>query len=224
MAEVVILRSGQTIKGEIVLQNEEVVVIRSSNGMRYQYPMNEVVNIQQEEQETNVTKGERTPENTKKIVSLSAQAMGGALYIPYLGWGGYAGANLIIGTNVMNKKVFIGGGVGYRARVVEKDTYSFIPLQVCISSILGDKLNAPIVGVNIGYGFATNTSTQGGICVGADLGWGVKINHETRLVVGMNAEWQQAQTDVKQSIDNKTYTNYMGVNFITFGAKIAIHF
>ena len=52
MAEVVVLRSGQSVKGEIMLQNEDVVIIRSNNGMRYQYPMNEVLSIQKEEQKT----------------------------------------------------------------------------------------------------------------------------------------------------------------------------
>ena len=224
MAEVVVLRSGQSVKGEIMLQNEDVVIIRSNNGMRYQYPMNEVLSIQKEEQETVVQEETTTSKTKKRTVSLSAQAMGGALYVPYLGWGGYAGADLMIGANLINKKVFLGGGIGYRAKVVEKEAYSFIPLQVCVSSLLGEKQSAPVVGLNVGYGFATNAGTQGGICVGADMGWSFEINHETRLALGLNAEWQQAQTDVEQIIEDKKYTNHMGVNFITVGAKIAILF
>ena len=224
MAEVVTLRSGQIIKGEILLQNEEVVIIRNSNGMRHQYPANEVVNIQKEEQKTTIQKDNTDTQPKNKIVSLSAQAMGGVLYVPYLGWGGFAGADLTIGTNLMNKKVYLGGGVGYRVKVIKEQAYSFIPLQVCMSSILGNKQNAPIVGMNIGYGFSTKAGTQGGICVGADMGWSFEINHETRLVLGLNAEWQQAQTDVEQIIEDKKYTNHMGVNFITVGAKIAILF
>ena len=224
MAEVVVLQSGQSVKGDIVLQNEDVVIIRATNGMRYQYPMNEVVSIKAEEKDTRATNTNKTTLAKTKTVSLSAQAMGGALYVPYLGWGGYAGADLLVGANLMNKKVFVGGGIGYRAKIVNKEAYSFIPLQVCISSVLGDNQNAPALGVNVGYGFAATAGTQGGICVGADLGWSFEINHETRLVLGLNAEWQQAQTDVEQIIEDKKYTNHMGVNFITVGAKIAILF
>ena len=230
MAEVVVLRSGQSVRGDIVLQNEDVVIIRSSNGMRHQYPMNEVLTIQEEAQKNIVKEASSTTPNKKKTVSLSAQAMGGALYVPYLGWGGYAGADLLVGANLMNKKVFVGGGIGYRAKIVNKEAYSFIPLQVCISSVLGDNQSAPALGVNVGYGFAATAGTQGGICVGADLGWSFEINHETRLVLGLNAEWQQAQTKVHQEItfpesnEIKSYENYIGVSFITFGAKLAIHF
>ena len=224
MAEVVVLQSGQSVKGDIVLQNEDVVIIRATNGMRYQYPMNEVVSIKAEEKDTSATNTNKTTLAKTKIVSICVQAMGGALYIPNIGWGGYAGADLKVGANILEgRRVFVGGGIGYRAKVVEK-AYSFIPLQVYMSSILGDKQNAPTLGVNVGYGFATNAGTQGGICVGADMGWSFEINHETRLVLGLNAEWQQAQTDVEQIIENKKYTNHMGVNFITVGAKIAILF
>jgi hypothetical protein len=230
MAEVVILRSGQVIKGEIILQNEEVVIIRDNNGMRHQYPTNDVVAIKQEEQQNTSTEESKTHTSKKKILALSAQTTGGALYIPYLGWGGHIGADLMIGANIWNKKLFLAGVIGYRGKMVNDVIYSFIPLQVCMSSILGDKQNAPIVGMNLGYGFATNTGTQSGICVGADVGWGFEISHETRLVVGLNAEWQQAKTKVYQEIifpetnESKLYENYMGVNFIALGAKVSIHF
>ena len=69
MAEVVVLRSGQSVKGEIVLQNEDVVIIRSNNGMRYQYPMNEVLSIQKEEQETVVQEETTTSKTKKRTVS-----------------------------------------------------------------------------------------------------------------------------------------------------------
>ena len=49
-------------------------------------------------------------------------------------------------------------------------------------------------------------------------------------MLGVNAEWQQAKTNVVETIihpethKQKDYVNHMGVNFITFGAKVAILF
>ena len=229
MAEVVVLHNGQRIKGDIVLQNEEVVIIRSNNGMRYQYPMNEVSSIQEDKESTIAVEEQKSTER-KKTVLLCAQAIGGVAYVPNMGWGGYAGADLMIGANLMNRKVIIGGEIGYRAKIIHEITYSFIPLQVYVSSVLGDPHSAPFVGMNIGYGFSTNRHTEGGICVGADVGWHYEINLNTSLAVGLNVEWQQAQTDVHQTIiypdsnEQKDYINHMGVNFLTLGAKIAIHF
>ena len=232
MAEVVILHSGQRVEGEIVLQNSEVVIIRTRSGMRYQYPMNEVSAITLTEDKTDTQADNQDhPSHKTQAVSLRAQAMGGALYVPNIGWGGYAGADLMIGANVMGgKRVFVGGGIGYRAKVVDDKTYSFIPLQATISSILTDQRSSPIIGMNIGYGISTDKKTQGGLCGGVELGWHYVVSNNTSVMLGVNAEWQQAKTNVVETIihpethEQKDYVNHMGVNFITFGAKVAILF
>lgn len=231
MAEVVVLRSGSIISGEIILQNNEVVIIRTASGMRYQYPMTEVREIKQEElvqEEMNIDDNQVVQ---PKAVSLHIQAMGGALYVPNLGWGGHVGADIMVGANVIDgKRMFVGGAVGYRAKIVDVETYSFIPLQACFLAILSEHQHAPIVGINLGYGFSTNRKTQGGICAGADIGWCYAVSQTTSIALGLNAEWQQAKTDVIQTITNPNtqlqndYINHTGVNFITFGARIAIHF
>ena len=232
MAEVVVLRSGQRVQGEIVVRNSEVVIVRTSNGMRYQYPMSEVSAITlDEDQMAASTEKKDNVSRKQQAVSLRAQTMGGALYVPNMGWGGYAGADLIVGANVMEgKRVFVGGGVGYRARVVNGKTYSFIPLQATISSSLMYQQHSPIIGMNIGYGISTDRKIQGGICAGAELGWHYVVDENTSIVLGLSAEWQQARADVVEIVINpetheqKDYINHMGVNFITFGAKVAILF
>ena len=227
MAEVIVLHSGQRVLGEIVLQNEEVVIVRGANGMRYQYPMSEVSSIGLEEKI--VVEEDEEVEVKKKAVSLRLQAMGGALYVPLMGWGGQAGADLMVGANLLENRLFVGGAVGYRAKVIEKDAYSFIPLQVCVSSVLSEE-RAAVLGLNVGYGFAANGNTKGGICAGAEVGWRFEMSDDTSLLLGLNVEWQQAKTDVVETIVNSTtnkpneYINHMGVNFISFGVKLAILF
>ncbi len=232
MAEVVVLRSGQRVQGEIILRNSEVVIIRANNGMRYQYPMGEVRAITMDEDETELqAEDESNVSREQSAVSLRLQAMGGALYLPDMGWGGYAGADLVVGANVLEgKRMFVGGEVGYRAKIVSDKTYSFIPLQAVVSSILTDQRHSPTVGINIGYGISTNKKVQGGICAGAELGWHYLVDENTSIVLGLSVEWQQAKADVVEAILNPStleevyYTNHKGVNFITFGAKVAILF
>ena len=226
------LHSGQQVQGEIMLRNSEVVIIRANNGIRYQYPMSEVSAITMDEDETELQteKGDNVSRE-QSAVSLRLQAMGGALYVPDMGWGGYAGADLMVGANVMDgKRMFVGGEIGYRAKIVNDKTYSFIPLQATVSSILTDQRHSPTVGINIGYGISTNKKVQGGICAGAELGWHYVVNENTSIVVGLNVEWQQAKADVVETVLNPStqeevyYINHKGVNFITFGAKVAILF
>ena len=231
MAEVVVLQSGQSVKGDIVLQNEDVVIIRATNGMRYQYPMSEVLAVKQDEHVSETAEEKRTAEDQFKHVGVCAQAVGGGVYVPYMGWGGNVGASLKIGANILEEKqMFVGGEVGYKAMIFTDQTYSFIPLQFFFSTILNSKKHAPIVGVNVGYSFSANRKTQGGICAGVNVGWHYKINHDTSMALGISTDWQQAKTEVVQMIVNpetneqKGYTTYMGVNFITLAVRLAIHF
>lgn len=231
MAEVVVLQSGQSVKGDIVLQNEDVVIIRATNGMRYQYPMSEVLAVQQDEHVSETAEEKRAAEDQFKHVGVCAQAVGGGVYVPYMGWGGNVGASLKIGANILEEKqMFVGGEVGYKAMIFTDQTYSFIPLQFFFSTILNSKKHAPIVGVNVGYSFSANRKTQGGICAGVNVGWHYKINHDTSMALGISTDWQQAKTEVVQMIVNpdtneqKGYTNYMGVNFITLAVRLAIYF
>ena len=231
MAEVVVLQSGQSVKGDIVLQNEDVVIIRATNGMRYQYPMSEVLAVKQDEHVSETAEEKRAAEDQFKHVGVCAQAVGGGVYVPYMGWGGNVGASLKIGANLLEEQqMFVGGEVGYKAMIFTDQTYSFIPLQLFFSTILNSKKHAPIVGVNVGYSFSANRKTQGGICAGVNVGWHYKVDHNTNIALGLSADWQQAKTEVVQMIVNpdtneqKGYTNYMGVNFITLAVRLAIHF
>ena len=44
----IVLNSGTRIEGEILLQNNDVVIIKKKDGTRYQYPRNEVTSILEE--------------------------------------------------------------------------------------------------------------------------------------------------------------------------------
>ena len=221
-AEVVTLRSGQTVRGEIVLQNDEVVIIRTNNGMRHQYPTSEVVSIRSNEvivdQPTAVAPAVRP-------VNIALQVHGGVLFVPELGVGGQFGTDLMIGSHAIHgKRMFLGGSVGYRAKVIGSTTYSFIPLLAHIQYPLTEQKHAPLLGISVGYGFAANKDDQGGICIGANFGGSYLINQQASMQYGIYAEWQQAQTDVVQYIDNIPYTNHMGCNFLAIGVKFAVLF
>ena len=221
-AEIVTLRSGQTVRGEIILQNDEIVIIRTNNGMRHQYPAGEVVSIRSNE----VAVSEQTTTTPSiRPVNIALQVHGGILFVPELGVGGQFGTDLMIGSRaIQGKRMFLGGSVGYRAKVIGSTTYSFIPLLAHIQLPLTEQKHAPTLGMSLGYGFATNKHDQGGICVSANFGGNYLINQQVSLQYGVYTEWQQAQTDVIQYIDNIPYTNHIGCNFLTIGVKFAVLF
>lgn len=230
-AEVVTLRTGQSIKGEILLQNDEVVIIRAKNGTRYQYPKSEILTIKHDDASQEATTDTASVVKATRPVNLRFQAHGGVVCVPTMGVGGQVGADFMVGSYaIQGKRMFVGGGVGYRAKWVGGKTYSLIPLQAIVDIPLTTTQHAPILGMSIGYGFSTNKATQGGMCVGANVGWSYLFNKRCCLALSLLAEWQQATTDMIDIVQDPLtgiatqYTNHRGCNFISVGMKLAVSF
>jgi hypothetical protein len=224
MAEVVVLNTGIRIQGEIILQNEEVVIIKKKDGTRFQYPRSEVASIQ-EENTTHIVKEENNENVIIRPVAVRVQANGGAVYLPTQGWGGQIGADLHLGSRaIAGKPIFVGGSIGFRSKILPEDNYTFIPLQVVVSSALTTKRHAPHVGMNIGYGFSTDKQNKGGVSLSAYTGWTYHINDNTSVLLSCFAEWQQATIETTEIIYDQPYTNNIGCNFVSIGANVTIEF
>ena len=191
--------------------------------MRYQYPTSEVMAIQEDKNKDNTSDvlSERSP----RKLNIGLQVQTGAAYVPELGWGAQLGVDMMLGSHsIAGKRMFIGGAVGYRATFLAKQTYSFIPLYLSCAYPLTDGQHSPVVGLNIGYGFAADTHTQGGVYCGANIGWRYTISQQSSLHLSWYAEWQQAQTDITQNIQGNAYIHHKGCSFISTGLKLALLF
>ena len=127
-ADVLVLKSGKEIHGIILVQNEEVVVVKTTSGSRFQYPTKEVKTIRKEgsdnqggaDQSTTHREGQAiddkqaSPSSVKKV-SVAIELAGGAATKPkddntY----GNISANLLIGShNLLSRGIFVGGSIGY---------------------------------------------------------------------------------------------------------------
>ncbi len=84
-ADVVVLRSGKEIQGTILVQNEEVVIIKTASGSRFQYPTNEVKAIRKDASanqgvaDSNNSPAPRlgSPQATRSGVNLAGRGAGG---------------------------------------------------------------------------------------------------------------------------------------------------
>lgn len=225
-AEVIVLNSGTRIEGEILLQNNDVVIIKKKDGTRYQYPRNEVTSILEETNESDII----TEKNTKDIESerrlaLNFQVQTGAVYLLHDGWGGQIGADLMIGSKeIEGSPIFIGGSIGYRAKILLDKNYSFIPLQVVLAMPLIKRQHSPHASISIGYGFLTDKTGKGGLCLGACGGWNYQFNTNSSLQLGVYAELQQTKTNITEIINNLEYTSFKASSFVSIGATIGIKF
>ena len=225
-AEVVVLRSGQQIKGEILLNNDEVVILRQKNGLRYQYPKIEVVAIQEEMEET--TTEENSNIIRQKNIAIRAAIAGGTTYMPHIGWGGTMEAHLMMGTQrIFGQPFFLGGSTGYRGVFYSDNNYLWIPLQLVLQYPIAYRStmhHRPFLGASFGYSFATNKQWGGGLCTGIDFGWWYQINTISNLSISLTAQWQQTQIYIKETINCIDYTNHIGCNLLSIGIKVGIQF
>ena len=223
-AEVITLRSGETLRGEVLLQNEEVVIIRLPDGAKYQYPAREIASVETEETALSVRE-EVQPQSRSKKAALHTDISSGAAYLPGVGTGGFAAADILVGTHdLMHKQVFLGGGIGYHAVIMPSTVYSFIPVQAAAFIPFTTNRHAPVINMALGYGFAVNNHTKGGIYTELGIGWRYRMHENAAFSLSADVQWQQAQTSVTEVIDGNAYSRYAGVNMLSMGIKIGLHF
>ena len=228
------LKSGQTVTGTIVFQNDEVVVVKSAEGQRFQYPMSEVADIAETETVKEEEEKPRDDGQTKRV-GFSLHLSGGGGIVPDCPAGGHFGATVYIGaSNLFDKQVFVGGGVGadlffmpaasQASAKAAAGTYIFIPLQVRFSAPFMQTKHAPAAGCSVGYGFCTRGIERGGVSASADLGWRCRFSQKSALFAGLTAGVQQTKIDITETIDNADYTTASVRCLWKVGAKIALQF
>lgn len=216
------LFSGQTISGNILFENEEVIVIKDADGVRYQYLKTEIMNV---ETDAPITESPKQPVAETKKVTAILQLSGGGTLMPDMQWGSRFAGDLRVGAcNVTGKHIFLGGGIGYHAYVTQETTYSFIPLQLNMDIPFVQGKHAPYAGLALGYGFAVTQSLKGGLYTGIDIGWRYAISLKTTLLLSMSAAFQQCTLDIIETIDETPYTKTTTQGLCTIGAKLAFSF
>ena len=245
-AETIVLRTGARVKGTIVFQNEEVVIIRDESGARFQYLRSEVERIIGEEElkikseERRVKSEEEGEIQVKKKATIGVEIAGGGVFMPggitgsggatgagsggATGIGGGVAADLMVGSHhIGDRHIFIGGGFGYHGSFMGGERYNFLPVQAALRMPLMERKHAPFFGVAIGYGIALSKAYQGGIYAGLDFGYRCQLNPKTAMTIGGFAQFQQAMVQVTEVIDGSAFMNKTGRNIVLTGLKIGFY-
>lgn len=226
-AETIILRTGARVRGTIVLQNEEVVIVRDEGGARFQYPRADVENILTDDaleaaQEAQPEEQEKT---TTKKASVLLEVGAGTVYLPREKMGAFAGVDVMVGSHHIGERhIFIGGGIGFHGMLMGANNYLFLPIQAALRMPILEQKHAPVFGASIGYGIAMSKSYIGGLYTGLDLGYRYQLNPKTAIGAVCFARFQQAKVEVVETVEGHDYTHKTGRNFISFGAKFTLYF
>ena len=227
-AETIVLRTGARVKGTVVMQNDEVVIVRDAEGARFQYPRADVEQVISDEEPVIEVQEEVVAEpeiKTAKKVTALLEFAGGAAVNPNEAAGAGLGLDLLIGTHhIGNKHIFIGGGLGYHGLFIRNDVYHFLPVQVALRMPFMETKHAPVFGAAMGYGVALSKKYLGGLYAGIDFGYRYQISPRSSLAVVAFVQFQQAKVKTVTTIEGVDFENKTGRNFVTPGIKLALYF
>ena len=227
-AETLLLRTGARVKGTIIFQNEEVVIIRNDEGARFQYPRADVAEILANDVEPEV-QDTIVPEiaaeiDTPKKASIILELAGGAAVNPGEAAGGAASVDLLVGSHHIGARhLFIGGGLGYHGIFLGAEKYNFLPIQAAVRIPFMERKHAPVGGLSVGYGIALSKNYLGGLYAGIDFGYRCQLNPGSAIALVAYAQFQQASMEVTSVIDGISFTNTAGRNLVAAGLKLAIY-
>lgn len=224
--QTIILHTGARITGEIIFENEEVIIVRDESGTRFQYPRSEVLQVVASDSvqtdEPQIVETELKAEDKKATVLF--ELSGGIACIPNDVMGGAFGIDMLVGSHKIGEKpIFVGAGVGYHGLIIAGQQYNFLPIQAALRLPLMDEKHAPVIGLALGYGVALSKDYMGGIYTGIDVGYRYRINDKTAMTLTLFATFQQAQVKVTQSIEDNLFTANMGRSLVVSGLKMAIY-
>lgn len=231
-AAVVVLKSGQRVRGDILFQNEQVIVVKTTNGSRFQYLQSDVQQVLDDEEAAPATEEKKEEQKAKKVAvglqlgggmsSLTGSAVDGRQNM----LGGNVQADLEIGTaDLLQRRIFLGGAAGYHLLSVGGRTCSFIPLQVRMEAPLTQGKHAPLLGVGAGYGISASKGIKGGFYADINLGWRCQMSDKHAMLLALYSNMQQARfnsLDEAIGISSFTKENASGAIF-SLGIKFGIY-
>ncbi len=219
----IVLRSAEAVTGIVIFQNDEVVVIKDAQGNRYQYPMSEVERVEEVAEETPAPEVE---EKTSKVGAMLQLAGGGLIdsSSPTEAGGNISGKLLIGAKNVLGRRIFLGGGLGYEALIIADKTFSMLPLELYAAVPFLQTKHAPYCGLGVGYNVTLQKKQIGGLFAEIDFGWRVQCNHKTALMLGLNAKFQQLTNEWSEQVYDTWATNNVTHTLCSVAAKVALSF
>jgi len=228
------LTTGEVYIGEILVANEQIIMIRASDGNRYQFPISKVKTIETDFVAVKSAPSNRrnipeTTENDEKIIMLLdlhggvSSARHAFSHAPMV-----QGALVIGAKDIVFQNIFLGGGIGYSiffpSDYSDRGTIDFLPVFARFQTFIGSGWLVPYFEIDVGYGFSLNSDFSGGAMLKLSAGLAQKLNQQSTFYFGVFAGLQNFSGRLTETNDFGTF-NYHGNSTIqNFGAKIALKF
>jgi len=224
------LITGEVYVGKIVLKTNEMIMIATKDGTRYQFQLAEVAKIESEASSDFIKTEIKTD-----VQPVSKSGFGGLVELTSgfsnakycFGWQPNTQLSLLFGNkNSFGGNVFLGAGIGYNTtyRTDNNSTVSFLPAFVRIQRIISKKRTSPFVGMDAGYAFAINSNYGGGVSIRISVGITRRISYKASLNVGAYAGVQSISTNLTEINQFGTYSYYGKTTMNNAGVKVGLMF
>lgn len=222
------LNSGEVYIGEILMRNNELIMLKTKDGTRYQFQSAEIKKVEKELVQVDSTK------EPSEIIHSTANFSG----IFELSGGISSAKNcidtspeaqlaLIFGNkNAFRKNLFLGLGMGIDKIFVFSNSTSigFLPLFLRLQTTRNKNRTTPFVGMDAGYAFALNQGFGGGAMVKITAGISHRINYKTFLIAGVYTGANAISGNLTETNDLGTFTYYGNTSINSLGVKIGLQF
>lgn len=222
------LNTGEVFIGEILVRNNELIMLKTIDGGRYQFQLSEIKIVEKEL--IPVKSNINTKESIPSTVNFSGvfEFLGGVSTAKNcFNTSPNAQLSLIFGNkNLFNKNLFLGLGVGINNTIVSPNSSSmaFLPVFIRLQSTVNKARTSPFFGMDAGYAFALTQSYDGGFLVKVTAGISHKISYKSYLTLGIYAGVNSISGNLIESNDLGIFRYYGNTNMNTFGVKIGLQF
>lgn len=222
------LNSGEVYIGEILVQNTEMIMLRSADGTRYQFQLSEIKKVEKEL--VPIISIANPIDHNLTSVSFSGvfELSGGVTYAKNcIETSPNAQLALIFGNkNAFQKNLFLGLGIGFNNAFVSSNSTSiaFLPMFLRLQSTLTKSRTAPFVGMDAGYAFALSQGFGGGTLVKVTAGISHRINYKTFLIAGVYARVNAISGNLTETNDLGTFSYYGSTTMTSAGVKFGLQF
>lgn len=233
--ERILLKTGEVYTGEIILQNENIILIRTVSGERFQFPASQVKSITKisdtneevnaQEVNTEETLPELSTHNFCGVVEFSGGTVSGKNSFKS---SPFAELTLSFGTrSIAGKSLFLGAGAGFSGISIASDseTQLYTPVFVRLqSNNLSHLRTSPYISLDAGYAIALKSTLSGGAFAKLSAGIIHRISYKTSVNFGVFARVQQFNGPLTEKVQGNSYSYAGNSGMTAFGALAGFQF
>ncbi len=215
----VTLNTGTVLDGTIKFENDDVLLLVTDRGERFQLQKSEIKSIGEPVQEVSEVREQSSSTPFGVMLTIGG---GGA-------WTSHdsranVNVDLIMGHRLLlSGAMFLGAGIGYSGGLKKNDNWNTLPVYLHMRyNFLPTKKNAPVMSISAGYAISLTKDVKGGALGDVSLMYRHVVGTRSAIAVGVYFRAHGYRAQQTTTIDGENYTGKQNGALCALGGRIAI--